>query len=462
MEAWEPHQREGRRDAAKPEISHGNTIPAGVVEGRSGCDINRPLPEDQPVHDWYRFVLSYPPHLVRHYLERFELSNKSQVLDPFCGTGTTLVECKKLGIRSIGVEVNPVVHFAATTKVDWSLDPDALLAHAERTARRAQRELSQHVIDDMPLFQQAAGEGRLRTLSPEQQKLLIADSISPRPLHKALILLEKIKEQSVPGLERHELLALARQAVYSFSNLRFGPEVGVGKPKQDAPVVESWIEAVRKMADDLRIVKARQSVRAIAHLGDARLAAQLLEPRSIDAVITSPPYPNEKDYSRTTRLESVLLGFITSMKELRQHKMRFLRSNTRNVYVGDDDDRCVADHLRISELASVIEARRLELGKTSGFEKLYARVVKLYFGGMARHLESLRPLLRPGAQLAYVVGDQASYFRVLIRTGEILAEVAERLGYEVLGIDLFRERFSTVTQDYLREEVVLLRWPRGP
>ncbi len=80
---------------------------------------------------------------------------------------------------------------------------------------------------------------------------------------------------------------------------------------------------------------------------------------------------------------------------------------------------------------------------------------------MKRHLTEMRKVLRPGAQLAYVVGDQASYFRVMIRTGQLLAEIAESLGYELIGIDLFRTRISTATREQLREEVVLLRWP-GP
>ena len=67
--------------------------------------------------------------------------------------------------------------------------------------------------------------------------------------------------------------------------------------------------------------------------------------------------------------------------------------------------------------------------------------------------------LRPGAKLAYVVGDQASYLRVMIRTGQILSQIAESLGYVVTGIDLFRTRPSTVTGEQLREEVVLLEWP---
>jgi uroporphyrinogen-III synthase len=77
---------------------------------------------------------------------------------------------------------------------------------------------------------------------------------------------------------------------------------------------------------------------------------------------------------------------------------------------------------------------------------------------MARHLEELKPKLRAGAKLAYVVGDQASYFRILIQTGEILADIAREAGYEVMNIDLFRTRLSTATKAQLREEVVLLQW----
>ncbi|MFZ0819415.1 MAG: hypothetical protein WAM91_05055 [Candidatus Acidiferrales bacterium] len=187
----------------------------------------------------------------------------------------------------------------------------------------------------------------------------------------------------------------------------------------------------------------------------------LIEPHSIDAVITSPPYPNEKDYTRTTRLESVLLGFIKDKRELRALKENLVRSNTRGVFKADRDDEHVGHHPDIQRIAREIEERRLALGKTSGFERLYPRVTKLYFGGMLRHLSALRQFLRPGAHLAYVVGDQASYLRVMIRTGQLLAEIAESLGYQVISIDLFRTRLSTATREQLREEVVVLRWPGG-
>jgi len=223
-------------------------------------------------------------------------------------------------------------------------------------------------------------------------------------------------------------------------------------------VVETWLGSIAVMVADLRELKQRAPVEAIVHHADSRQLLHVLPPQSIDAVITSPPYPNEKDYTRTTRLESVLLGFINDKAALRALKQGLVRSNTRNVYKVDDDDVWVADQAEVQRLAQEIEARRIALGKTSGFERLYARATKLYFGGMARHLAELRQILRPGAQLAYVVGDQASYLRVMIRTGAILADIARSLGYEVVAIDLFRTRLATATNEQMREEVVVLRW----
>ena len=437
---------------------------------RSNGAINQVDNADRPVHDWYRFVLSFPPHLVRDYLERFGVAGRQRVLDPFCGTGTTVVECKKQGIRSAGIEAHPMSYLAASVKADWDIDPGEMLAHARTVARRTLERLDRQGIPDrsLPLFEQAAVRRNadpaasgvvLRTLSADRAKLLLKDSISPRPLHKALVLIEELNAEKKRPFHNHLRLALARTLVDEASNLHFGPEVGLGPIKGDAPVVEPWLSGVERMAKDLLAVSGRSHVNADVFHADARSADAVLCPRSIDAVITSPPYPNEKDYTRTTRLESVLLGLVNSKDELRACKKGLVRSNTRGVYKEDNDEQWIAGHPEIDRIATAIENRRLELGKTSGFERMYHRVTRLYFGGMARHFASLRRVLKPGAQLAFVVGDQASYLRVMIRTGQLLAEIAESLGYEVVSLDLFRTRLATATKEQLREEVVVLRWP---
>jgi len=272
-----------------------------------------------------------------------------------------------------------------------------------------------------------------------------------------LVLLDCLRTHRDKRYYDHECLALAKALVTSISNLHFGPEVGVGPAKVDSPVVAPWLAEVQTIGDDLRGLRSTHGVPARVHRADSRRIAQVVEAQSVDAVITSPPYPNEKDYTRTTRLESVLFGFIKNVEDLRALKQGLVRSNTRGVYRDDDDDQWVAENQDIQGIAEAIESRRLDLGKTSGFERMYPRVTKLYFGGMARHLADLRTVLRPGAMLAYVVGDQASYLRVMIRTGKLLMEIGESLGYEGVGIDLFRTRLATATRAQLREEVVILR-----
>jgi len=420
---------------------------------------NRLLAPDRGVHDWYRFVLAFPPHLVRAYLSRFAVTAGQCVLDPFCGTGTTLVECRKAGVASVGIDANPMAHFAGRVKTDWRPAGAELLAHARMVAAAATADLARDGLEDTPGTSGDPGIP-LRELSADATALLLKGSISPLPLHKTLLLLDSLGRHSDSRYTDHERLALARAVVSGASNLRFGPEVGVGIPKRDAPVIGLWLSAVQAMSEDLVTLQEQgnRSGAAQALYGDSRTLVATLPPQSVDAVITSPPYPNEKDYTRATRLESVLLGFINNRSELRTLKQGLLRSNTRNVYKGDTDDQWIAAFPQIEQLATEIEARRIALGKTSGFERLYSTVTRLYFGGMARHLAALRPALRPGAHLAYVVGDQASYFRIPIRTGRLLGAIAQSLGYELIGIDLFRTRQATAG-DPLREEVVVLRWP---
>jgi hypothetical protein len=343
--------------------------------------------------------------------------------------------------------------------VNWNIEPDKFLDRSRDAAYTALELLRLQGIDDTHPFERTSDKLKLRSLSSETQKLILTNSISPVPLHKTLVLLDCLKELRQEPFYGHALLALGNALVYKISNLHFGPEVGVRNPKSDVPVVKSWLEEIEKIVSDLKSIDNSKFPESQVHLGDSRLIANIIPHNSIDAVITSPPYPNEKDYTRTTRLESVLLGFINTKEELRALKKTLVRSNTRGVYKEDKDDQWIAYHPEIQRIADEIEKRRIALGKDSGFEKLYGRVTKLYFGGMARHLADLRKLLRPGAYLAYVVGDQASYLRVKIRTGELLAQIAKELGYELVRIDLFRTRLATTTREQLREEVVVMRWP---
>ncbi len=420
---------------------------------------NKVRKEDNAFHCWYRFVLSYPPHLVKHYLEKFNIDQDSIVLDPFSGTGTTLVESKLNKFNSIGIEANPIARFATKTKLDWDINTNELIDTALDIANRLDKKLEQIGIDDKSPNDDNSNIIGLRTLPEASQKILLKNSISPVTLHKSILLIEEIKKLKNERVRDHLLLAGLKTIISDVSNLRFGPEVGLGRIKLDASIIDPWIANVHLTYKDISSLPIPlNDIESEVFLGDARVANQYLTPNSIAAVITSPPYPNEKDYSRTTRLENVLVGLVTNMQELRGVKKTFVRSNTRSVYKEDSDHLYVKDFNSIQSIAREIEKRRIEQNKTSGFEKMYSKVTLQYFGGMARHLSNLRNSLVPGAKLAYVVGDQASYLRVMIRTGQLLAEIAESLGYRVVDLELFRTRFATRSKEELREEVLLLEY----
>lgn len=422
-------------------------------------EVNRLKQEDEPIHNWYRFVLSFPPHLIRYYLNDFNLGGGDVLLDPFCGTGTTLVEAKLNGVESIGIDANPFAHFSSSVKVNWTVDPTLVMGTAKAIASEAEAIIAAQGITATELPMIANDFISEETYAPFDKKLLIKDSISPSPFYKSIILLACIREYEETDYFPHLMLAFSKSLVQSSSNLRYGPEVGVGKKKVDVRVISPWLNEVERIANDIRLLNNQTFPRSRAILGDARKIDELLDPETVSAVITSPPYPNEKDYTRTTRLESVFLGFIPDRLSLRSIKKNLIRSNTKGVYKEDSDDIWVEDFPEIQAIANSIDRRRMTLGKKSGFERLYGRVTRLYFGGIIRHLSNLREVLSPGANLAYVVGDQASYFRILIQTGRYSALIAERLGYQVERIDLFRNRTSTATNESLREEVLVLRWP---
>jgi hypothetical protein len=417
---------------------------------------------DKSFHSWYQFVLGYPPHLVRYYIYKFGINSGHLVLDPFCGTGTTNLECKKRGISSLGLEANPVVYFASRVKTTWQLSISELRQVFKEVIATASSSLDKFGLsEDVSLFVQPQKGKPLSvepTLTEDQRAVLPKDFISPRPLRRVLILKECIDRVEDDRIRDLFLLALANLVVNHAGNVAFGPEIYTTKPKKDVHILDFFYKLVDRMICDLDSQPTISGTAEIVH-GDARRVSDYFPAYvgEVNFVITSPPYPNEKDYTRTTRLESVILGLVSSKQGLRSLKEQLLRSNSRNIFVTDNDQDYVKSFDSINRIAKEIEEKRIHLKKTSGFEKMYHKIVKHYFGGMYRHFQSLRPLLAPEARLAYVVGDQMSFFRTHIPTAKILAEIAESLGYKVDEIELWRTRLATATKIQIEENVLILR-----
>jgi DNA modification methylase len=427
---------------------------------------------DDVVHDWYRFVLAYPDHLVVKMLERFGADRGDTVLDPFCGTGTTLTECKKLGIDAVGIEANPVCEFASRVKTNWSIDPERLRSAARDIIERATPQADALTFGAQPLFAQAYDSNglkeRLLASSPEARYfvssgMLKGGWLSEVPFYKTIALLNEIKgftgDTAVQDVLR---LALAAILVETVANVSFGPEIYVSGKIDDVDVLNVFWTKVDKIATDLEVVKDTcLDGQTRLFLGDARECARILGENGItgvDFVITSPPYPTEKDYTRQTRLELVFLGHVYDRKSLRRIKNAMIRSHSKGIYKADSDGRYVKEIPEVQAIAD--ELREKVASKTYGFAKLYPRIIEEYFGGMHRHLVSLLSVLRERGRCAYVVGDQRTYLQTYTPTGKILAIVAERIGFEVEDRLVWRVRKGTTgSGEEIKEEILILRKP---
>ncbi len=401
------------------------------------------------VHDWYRFRLGFSDHLVSDLLAEFGATSQTKVLDPFCGTGTVLVECMKQGVDCVGIDANPATHFAAQVKTTWDLRPHRVLELLDDVENSYERHLSVKALAGDPTFRYLDYAGFLKRGWIETGSLLeaVALKIAIRDLRTS----EKYK--------RLLLLALLSGVVEDGSNLKFGPELYCVRRTTNPDVVGGFIDRVEKMAADLRILSIVAPARATVVLGDSRECGRLLgRQQQFDIVICSPPYPTEHDYTRNTRMELALLEHVVDRETLREIKYTMIRSHTKGIYNADNDRQYVRGDRPVQSLVARIEAA--VKGKTYGFARLYPRVAEEYFGGIVRHLRNLRKLLASDAICAYIVGDQSSYLGVHIPTANMLAHLAEQNGYKLVEIRHWRHRWSSSMSRQVGENILILRSSR--
>ncbi len=400
------------------------------------------------VHNWYRIILGYSDHLVSQLIDQFKVREGDWVLDPFCGSGTTLVECLKRGINAVGIDANPSSCFAARVKVDWTLNGDRLCENAGKARLGYLREVrTKHYLED-PTYRYLDKTGFIRR-----------GWMSEKPLRKALALKMGIQAlRAAPRYKSALMLALVTEITVAASNIKFGPELYCGPSKDDHDVLDGFLARVDTMASDLAIVSgvARSSVTVVQ--GDSRACGSLPEVSKrapYAAIICSPPYPAEHDYTRNSRLELAFLDHVPDLASLRVIKKAMIRSHSKGIYVTDSDGIEVAGNRRV--MAIVEEIQQKAEHKTHGFARYYPTVAREYFGGIKKHLAAVGPLLREDGFCAYVVGDQSSYLGVHIPTAEIISELAHEVGFKTATIEHWRNRWSTTNSKNMEEHILVLR-----
>lgn len=422
-----------------------------------------------PFHNWYNFVLGYSPEFPRFMLEREGVTPADLVVDPFMGSGTTLVCCKLLGIPSKGIDANDFMVDAARTKLCWHADITRLKRLRNEILGQIEYEYSKYTwASEMPkqrtLFDALEDdEEKVSYLTYVQERrpaMLVEKYLSDKPFARASIINDIIQRAlGDDPLKPYFDLALD-SIIVPISNIRYGPGFGVVAPRDDVDVLSLFSSKLQKMIQDLESVDDQQrAVPSDVMLGDARFLSEFLAPDSTALMITSPPYPGDHEYTKHTRLELIFRGYARNIDEFRTIKRRMLRASTTNLYNDDNDREPIADLQSIRDVTSLIHERLEHDGATSGFEKLYTKLVWEYFGGMYKVLMEVWRTLRPGGKIALLVSDSHAFKMVHIQTAKILQEIGERAGFVNPEVVLWQLKMSTSHKYNLRENVLILSKP---
>jgi hypothetical protein len=376
-----------------------------------------------PVHRWFRFSAGYSALWARDLIaEHAQHVAEAYVLDPFVGSGTTLIAADEAGVRSHGFEAQPIVHRVCRAKLSWNVKVKAFLDAAHEVVQRAKRVRTEEEPNDLVLrcFSPRA-TGELFHLRRAMQ-----DFDTERPLDDLLWLcfVSIVRRCSHVGTAPWQYVLPSRQKAVI----------------PDSPI-EEFSNQAATMAEDMRTMQRKAKKRSNVELLDARQGSTSRF-RDFSLVLTSPPYANNYDYADATRVELSVLGLIDDWGGLKEYRKNLIPSCTQHVSsMGVPLERLLDDPLlqpiqtEIDEVCHTLT----KVKESKGGKKQYDQMVAAYFAGMAGHWGELSKILRPGAELCYVVGDSAPY-GVYVPTDKWLASVAEPFGFRFIRFEKSRDR----------------------
>jgi DNA modification methylase len=410
------------------------------------------LNHNQPFVDWYLMPEAFSSRLIENAIEEYGIRAGETILDPFCGTGTTLVAAKLNGCNSVGIEVNPFLCFASRVKtrfdeydlVKLSEDADQVLSHAKS------------VSGNLTLF---SPKGNRKVTNPNglpkpPDMPRLFKWISPAVVDKVLALKQAIA--SIKERSHRDFFLLALAAILRpVSNMKLSAHAfGSRVVRDDAPVVELFESKVLKMLSDLKQLPPKRKLGKVEIIeGDIRsvnVQDSPLLPASL--AITSPPYLNNLDYTMQTRLELFFLDFIKNMQDLRALRKRMIVSDAKAMYKDSEDYKLIDKFMSIKRVIRELEEKLKD--KNWGWD--YAFMTAQYFGGMYRALKNVYTMLRRGSRFIIVVGDSA-HSGVLVPVTTIIGELGEDLGYKLEEIRVHRKRRTSSHNFELQESSVILK-----
>ena len=410
-------------------------------------------------HGYHQYKGKFYPQLAKSLMNYAGIQPGDVVLDPFCGSGTTLVECFLNGVNAVGVDLHPLAAFIANVKVEsLEVSPPQLEEGLTRLASAVGDRFGEVGLWDEGLETlSASGENepfdssRLAYVDVSNREYL-ERWFEPAALAKLGILVEECNRVSDRRVRRLALLTLSN--LVRWYSLQEPGQLRVRRRKT-APraddVLARFVRGVRKNASAIYLFHALRRHRewtrpdVTAHVGDVRRldrvpSEYLQKDGQVDGVITSPPYATALPYVDTDRLSLFLLGLLQvkerrgleqrmiGNREIRELERRRLEEEFLSGY-----DQCP---LPKSVKGSIREILELNRSGNVGFRRRNkASLLYRYFMDMRSSFIEIGRVLKPGGICAVIIGNsrtKAGGKLVEIATDDFLIDIAESLNFELV------------------------------
>ena len=404
------------------------------------------------VHGLHEYKGKFNPQIAKAILNIFGIRRGDHVLDPFCGSGTTLVECSQLGAHAVGYDVNPLAVYLANAKLKALITP---FADLRSKLVQLEKALSKTKLVNLPIPYNLR-ENYLRKWFDEENL---------RSIEKLRINIEEICHDD-PSF----FLIVASNLLRDYSQ-QDPADLRIRRRTSELPTAslnETFLTnaktAIRKLEETQTILSINLP-RGRAMLLDVTSAGDVPTAPKFDAAITSPPYAMALPYIDTQRLSLVWLGMVEpdevlqleseliGSREMRGGSKKFFNASLVNN--GDDLPSEQYEYCKILERA---------LGPNDGFRRrAVPSLLYRYFRSMQRSFSAARAQLKPGAPYALIVGHNHTVLggdRFDIDTPRHLAALAESVGWqidELVELQTYRRYGYHVGNAVSAETLVLLR-----
>lgn len=390
-------------------------------------------------HRWYDYLEDFPYTLIEEKIKEYNIQENGLVVEPFAGSGTTNVTSKMFNIKSIGFDANPLMTFISEVKTTWNIDLSELKTEIINVSQKFLDNI--HNIDQLEIS---------RDFLEKMPRKELNQWLNPA-MQKEIILLKKyIMEVADIKIRNLLLLAMSRSALDG-SHVSFCPGTTFYPFREKEEFWNLFTNKIIDIYSDLEKIQSKKNSFTEADLiNDSCLnASKYIQENTIDFLITSPPYPNDLEYTRQTRLEMYMLDFVNSMDDVQKIKKTMVKGSTKLIYKDSNSAKYIEKFDSVKKVSEKIYEQTKD--KNWGFD--YPRMVKEYFGDMYLCLKEFLPLMKKGANFLLVVGDQ-TIKGVYIPVCDILIEMAYELKYSFATKELFRMIRSTGHSIDLPEEIV--------